>query len=182
VRSAGLSGIEDQRSLRQSNVAFTFCPSDGPFLPLLFISSFCGRHFCSFAGQLPSNYALNSAARSVVSSPSEIGPLFPHNPLAELPYGASRPHTNQTLQLIDWLFSPPDDTVPIPPFVGGVDSAGYRSFVIRAKIPVQRHADADWGDLKRHLQPDDLRTEYVYSSASALCFSRQARRPHTPCF
>ncbi|PVG00244.1 hypothetical protein CPB86DRAFT_701823 [Serendipita vermifera] len=117
-----------------------------------------------FTGQLPSNYALNAAARSVVSSPSEIGPLFPHNPLAELPYGASRQHTNQTLQLIDWLFSPPDDTVPIPPFVGGVDAAGYRSFLIRSKIPVQRHADADWGDLKRHLQPDDLRTEYALAN------------------
>lgn len=78
------------------------------------------------------------------------------------PYGVTRKRTNPTLQLIDWLFSPPSDAIPIPPFVGGVDSAGYRNFVIRSRIPVPHQTDAEWGDLKRLLQPDDFRTEYAY--------------------
>ncbi|KAG8809488.1 hypothetical protein FRC17_003423, partial [Serendipita sp. 399] len=70
-----------------------------------------------------------------------------------------RQRTNSTIQLIDWLFSPPDTTVSVPPFVGGTESIGYRNFAIKSKIPVDSQPDADWQDLRSHLESDDSRTE-----------------------
>ncbi|CCA70194.1 hypothetical protein PIIN_04133 [Serendipita indica DSM 11827] len=90
-------------------------------------------------------------------------------------FGTTRTRTNQTLQLIDWLFSPPDDGVAVPPFVGGADSVGYRSFMIRSRIAVARPTDADWTDLKQHLQPDDFRTEFANDLVEVyfqICHSR----------
>jgi hypothetical protein len=100
------------------------------------------------------------AAASRVPAPLQPDvPLSTFQPHADLPYGTTRQRTNTTLQLIDWLFSPPEDVMMVPPFVGGPDSVGYRNFIIQTRTPVSHAVDADWGDLKRHLQPDDLRTE-----------------------
>ena len=112
------------------------------------------------AVQLQTTYApLTAATRVPASSHSDPSAFAPFPAQPDPPYGTLRQHTNSTIQLIDWLFSPPEETITAPPFVGGGDAAGYRNFLIRSKIPVPQNSDADWGDLKRHLQPDDLRTE-----------------------
>jgi hypothetical protein len=112
------------------------------------------------AVQLQTTYTpLTAATRAPLSLHSDPSPFTPFPAQPDPPYGALRQHTNSTIQLIDWLFSPPEETITAPPFVGGGDAAGYRNFLIRSKIPVPQNSDADWGDLKRHLQPDDLRTE-----------------------
>lgn len=112
------------------------------------------------AVQLQNAYTpLTAVARTPLSSHSDSSPFNPFSAQADPPYGSTRQHTNSTIQLIDWLFSPPEDIITTPPFVGGGDAAGYRNFLIRSRIPVPQNSDADWGDLKRHLQPDDLRTE-----------------------
>ncbi|KAG8772426.1 hypothetical protein FRC15_002745 [Serendipita sp. 397] len=88
-----------------------------------------------------------------------VDPLYQYSAQSKPPFGSTRQRSNPTIQLVDWLFSPPDTTVVIPPFVGGAESAGYRNFAIRSKIPVTGHTDTDWEDLRSHLEPDEARTE-----------------------
>lgn len=49
--------------------------------------------------------------------------------------------------------------MPVPSFVGGPVSAGYRQFAIRSKSSRPFHIDAEWGDLRKHLEPEDFRIE-----------------------
>lgn len=127
----------------------------------------------SFSTPLHGAYpSLTAASRPTAPSQPDINPLVPHTPTQpEPPYGATRKRTNPTLQLVDWLFSPPDDPIGIPPFVGGGDAVGYRNFAIKSKIPVLQHTNVDWGDLKRWLQGDDFRTEYASPIMEVPCVS-----------